>query len=214
MRNTRIAGIAAWTVICATGTAMADVNITLSSSAGSYATTLNFDEVGGPGPGYQIADDSWAGIGVSQLMSGNGSNGVQDFNALFGGWGLGNGQSFGGGFGVFMKFDSDITEFSTQAWDNSGPATFFGGGMIVNVFNDGVNVASLWVEAPAWGGIGDNWFDITTTDGSTFDEVNFAGFGMVPETYVDNMSWNAVPAPSSAVALLGFACLATRRRRA
>lgn len=134
---------------------------------------------------------------------------VGDFDP---GWGLGDGNSFFGNFGIFLTFDDDVTEFSAQVWDPSGPPSPFGGGLGVFVFNDGVEIASYFGE-PAWAGLGDSWFDIAATDGMVFDEVRILGFGFTPTTYADNLSWNPVPAPG-ALALLGLAGLSRRRRRA
>jgi hypothetical protein len=190
--------------------ASADITIAHGNSAGSYATTLNFDEVGGP---TGIVDPaSWAGIGITSLQAGDGQPIVDDNDAFNGGWGLGDGLSFFGNFGVFINFDSDLTEFSTQVWDPSGPPSLFGGGLGVFVFNDGVEIANNFDITPAWGGVGDTWLDITTSGGMVFDEVRILGFGFDPRTYVDNMSWNAVPAPGS-LALLSVGLFGIRRRR-
>ncbi len=196
------------------GSATADITINHGSSAGSYGTQLNFDEVGGP---TGVVDPvAWAAIGVTELQAGDGQPIVDDHDSFNGGWGLGSGNSFFGNFGVFMTFSDDVTEFSTQVWDPSGPPTLFGGGLGVFVFNDGVEVTSSFSQGleitPAWGGIGDTWIDITTTNGMVFDEVRILGFGFSPTTYVDDMSWNMVPAPGS-LAIVGMSLLGIRRRR-
>lgn len=197
------------TIALAAGTSMATITISQAASGTTYGTTLNFDEPGGPtGPG--IAQDAWAGIGLANMAAGDGNNFVGDNAALSGPW-IGTGNSFFGNFGVFMTFDSDLTNFSGQVWDPSGPPSPFGGGVGIFVFNDGNQVADLFIE-PSWGGFGDEWIDISTADGMVFDEVRILGFGFDPFTYVDNLSWNAVPTPSS-VALLGFGGLIGSRRR-
>ena len=66
---------------------------------------------------------------------------------------------------------------------------------------------------PAWGGIGDTWFNITATGGDSFSHIVIAGMGFFPETFVDNLSWNTVPAPG-AIALLGLGLVRGRRRSA
>jgi uncharacterized protein (TIGR03382 family) len=209
--GTHIAGMLALTVIA--GSAAADITVTQTAAQGAtYSTTLNFDEAGGP-TGNGLADNLFAGIGLASLASGDGNQRIGDFDAETGSWGLGGGtNSFTGNFGVFMTFDTDMTNFSAQVWDPSGPPDLFGGGLLVVAFDNGTEVANAMIT-PAWGGVGDSWIDLTGNDGVVFDEVRLVGFGFDPTTYVDNLSWNAVPTPSS-MALLGLGGLvATRRRR-
>ena len=194
--------------------AMATVTITQGTSAPAYSTTLNFDEAGGPTG--SVPTSSWQGIGITALDAGDGAPQVDDWATLSGQPWLGDGNSFFGNFGVFLTFDSDLAALSVQAWDPSGPPSPFGGGLGVFVFNDGVEVASS-VSEPAWGGVGDEWFNIVASGGMLFDEVRILGFGFDPTTYVDNLSWNtAVPVPgalvlfASGLAGLGFA----KRRKA
>jgi hypothetical protein len=192
--------------------AFADVTVTRTAGpAPTYATSLNFDEAGGPS-GSNVPTNSWAPIGLSNIDIGVGGGGfVGNLNGTFP-W-MPDNNVYGGAFGVFMNFSGSLSEFSSQIWD-SGAAGPFGGGLGVVVLNDNVELAfETWSDTP-WGGIGDTWFNITTTDGTVFDEVRIVGFGFNTETYVDNMSWNAVPAPA-ALALLAFAGLlgSTRRRR-
>jgi uncharacterized protein (TIGR03382 family) len=111
-----------------------------------------------------------------------------------------------------MQFGADVTEFSAQYWDSSGPAVGFGGGAAVVALNDGVELGFVFLTNPAFGGVGDTWIHITTDGGMVFDEVRFVGFGFFPEAYVDNISWNAVPAPAS-VMVAGLALAAAGRRR-
>jgi len=198
------------TLALVAGSAMGSIAITQGASGTTYSTTLDFDEVGGPtGPG--IANNAWAGVGISDMAAGDGNNFVGDNAALFGPW-IGTGNSFFGNFGIFMTFDSDLTNFSGQVWDPSGPPSLFGGGLGVFVFNDGNQVADLILE-PSWGGVGDEWIDISADGGMVFDEIRLVGFGFDPTTFADNLSWNAVPAPSS-MALLGLSgFVASRRRR-
>lgn len=88
-----------------------------------------------------------------------------------------------------------------------------GGGALIAVYDDGAEVGSLIVNPVFFPGEAGTWFDITTGGGMVFDEVRFLGFGFSPASYVDNLTWNAVPAPGS-VALLGLGgAFASRRRR-
>lgn len=197
-------------LVAAANSAFADINVTQSAAqAPTYATTLNFDEVGGPVGA--IPPDSFAGLGLAYLQSGEGSTVVGD-NDAGAGWGLGQGNSFFGAWGVFMNFSNELTNFSAQIWDPSGPPTFMGGGLGVFIFNDGVEIANSFEHTPAWGGLGDTWFDISATNGDTFDEVRILGFGFFPTTVMDNASWNMVPAPGAA-GLLAFGAIAGLRRR-
>jgi len=192
------------------GSALGSIAVTQGASGTTYSTTLDFDEVGGPtGPG--IANNAWAGIGLADMAAGDGNNFVGDNAGLFGPW-IGTGNSFFGNFGIFMTFDTDLTNFSGQFWDPSGPPGPIGGGLGVFVFNDGSEIANAFVT-PSWGGVGDEWIDISADGGMVFDEIRVLGFGFDPTTFADNLSWNAVPAPSS-MALLGLSgFVASRRRR-
>lgn len=200
--------------IAMAASANAGVTVTYSGSAPSYATSLNFDESGGPTGG--LVGNEWTGYGISSLMSGAGDGGfVGDLNANLGVTWLGTGNAWAGPWGSFMNFSQDVTEFSCQYWDDSGPATIFSGGAIVVAFNDGVDVGMFFIDNPTWGDTGPTWVNITTDGGSVFDEVRFVGFGWNgPTAVIDNLSWNAIPAPASAglLALAGF--MGTRRRRA
>lgn len=187
--------------------ANADVTVAQGASGTTYGTTLNFDEIGGPTG--VVATDAWAGIGVAELQAGDSVPFVGDASGIHP-W-ISDGNSFLGNFGVFMTFDTDLTSFSGQFWDPSGNPGPFGGGMGIFVYNDGVEVANSFVT-PAWGGLGDSWIDVSTTDGMVFDEIRVLGFGFGPTTYADNLSWNAVPTPSG-LAVLAIAGVASTRRR-
>jgi MYXO-CTERM domain-containing protein len=206
--------ITAGTLAVFAGGSLAGYTVSGSSTpAPTYGTTLNFDEGGVP-VGTAIASDSFASFGVSSLAAGDGFNRIDNFSTMPGfGW-LPDSNAFIGGFGVFMNFDTDLTEMSAQVWDNSGPASPFGGGMFVVLLNDGVEVSFNIVD-PAFGGAGDSWFNITTDGGDVFDEVRFVGAGFAgPLTIMGQASWNVVPAPG-AVAVLGLGGFgAARRRRA
>lgn len=187
--------------------ANADITVLQGASGTTYGTTLNFDEVGGPTGA--TAANAWAGIGLADMQAGDSAPFVSDASGIFP-W-INSGNSFYGNFGVFMTFDSDLTNFSGQFWDPSGDPSPFGGGMGIFVFNDGNQVADLFVT-PAWGGLGDTWIDVSATDGMVFDEIRVLGFGFGPTTYADNLSWNAVPTPG-ALGMLAIAGVASTRRR-
>ena len=179
--------------------AMASVTVTQGSSAPTYTTMLNFDEAGGPTG--SVPTNAWAGIGIASLNAGDGNPLVDDWATVTGQPWLGAGNSFFGNFGVFINFDGDVSEMSLQAWDPSGAPSPFGGGFGVFAFDDGVEVAS-YIGTPAYGGFGDEWYNIVGTDGMVFDEVRLVGFGFSPETFVDNLSWNRpVPVPGALVLL-------------
>lgn len=191
-------------VIAAASAANASVTITRGNSAPTYATTLTFDEVGGP-VGSNPPNNAWAAQGISFLGSGEGSRFVGNNSAISGT----SDNSFYGPFGVFINFSSDMTAASLQYWDTSGPASPFGGGIAVVALLDGVEVGSFFGNGVA-GTQTNSWFNIVATDGMAFDEIRALGFGFFPEAVVDNISF--VPAPGS-LALLGLGGAAALRRR-
>jgi len=208
--------------VVALGTpALADYMITQGATAPSYTDrALNFDEVGGPTG--NVSPDAWsASHGISELQAGDGNPIVDDHDPTWGGGGgwLGEGNSFFGNFGVFMTLDHKTNAMSMQVWDPSGEGTPFGGGLNIFLFNDGVQVADITggdpfgeIATPAWGGVGDEWFNLTASDGDVFDEIRIVGFGFSPTTFVDNISWQVAPTPG-ALALFGLAGLARGRGR-
>lgn len=194
-------------VVCgAVGTAQAAVTVSVGSSAPTYAQTLNFDEVGGPTG--SVASNAFAGIGIASGVSGAGELNIGPSGFPF----VGTGNSANGSFGIYLTFAQPLISFSSQYWDNSGRASFFGGGCAVNVLNNGEVVGSYFYDSPAFSANATNsWVNITTSNGSVFNEVQFVGFGFTPQAYVDNLSWT-VPQPAG-LALLGVAGLVGRRRR-
>lgn len=203
-----VGGPAALATLLASSSASAAITITQTADpAPTYATTLTFDEPGTPtGP---VASNAFASYGMSSVIAGDGAAIVDNFTANLP-W-VGSGNAMYGPYGIFANFSSDLTGFSSQVWDTSGPATPFGGGLSIYVFHQGELLAS-GSYTPAWGGVGKSWFNISTTDGSVFDEVRILGNGFFPETFADNMSWSAVPTPG-AIAVLGLAFGRGSRRR-
>lgn len=190
--------------------ASAAVTITQGASAPTYTNTLTFDEPGGPTG--TLPGNTWAGLGLSELVAGVGPGTVAQVNTNPGfGW-LGTGNVFIAPFGAFLTSSQDLTAFSVRYWDSSGPATFSGGGAAVVVFNDGVEVASLFITNPAFGGVGQSAFNIVADGGSVFDEVRMLGFGFPADGYIDDLSWNTIPSPGAA-GLLALGCAAMTRRR-
>jgi len=184
-----------------------------TAAAPTYTTTLNFDEPGGP-TGANVPNNSWSGApwNIPVFSSGDGVANFVGDNSAATGQGT---NSYYGPFGVFITFGSqDLTSMSFQGWDNGGPGGPFGGGALVDVLNNGIEIGSLFVT-PAWGGVGKTWYNITTTGTTVFDEVRFLGFDFAfPQSVVDNLSWNTTPEPAS-LTLFGFGAIAliTRRRR-
>lgn len=195
--------------VTAHSTALAAITITQGSSAPAYSGfQLTFDEPGTP-TGI-VPPDTWAAShGITELQSGDGQPTVGDFTGSMP-W-VGTGNSFTGTWGVFMSFENGVTEMSFQAWDPSGPPSIFGGGLGVFIVDDNENIVASYMGEPAWGGIGDAWFNITADAGETFNDVRVLGFGFFPTTFVDNLSWNVIPEPGSA-ALLAIGALAALRR--
>jgi len=205
-------GTALGAILGMAGTVVGDYSITQGSSAPTYSSTLTFDEPGAPTGA--VATNAFAAWGVPYLEAGDSAQWVGDSSTIPGyGW-LGTGNSFTGNYGVFMAFDSDVTEFSTQFWDPSGPPSFFGGGAVLYLFDDGNQVGDPFVFEPAWGGVGDEWLNVTTSGGSVFDEVRILGYGFFPESHIDNASWNAVPGPGALAILSAWGAGGLRRRRA
>lgn len=189
----------------------AAVTITQTAApAPTYATLLNFDQPG-QATGVLPANYWQPGYGITDLNAGDGVPYVDNLNTALGYPWLPSNNSFYGNFGVFMTFDNPVDSLSFQAWDPSGPASPFGGGMVIYAMNNG-DVVFADAFTPAWAGVGNEWYDIVATGGMEFDEVRVLGNGFNPTTIMDNISWNTVPTPG-AVALFGIAGAFIRRRR-
>lgn len=195
------------------GTA-ANAGFTIIQSASAqptYANVLNFDAPGSPTG--DCAANAFAGFGVSSLIGGASPGAfVSQANTTPGlGW-LGTGNVAYGSFGLYMQFSSAVSELSVQYWDTSGPGSFFGGGAAIVLKLGGVEVENYYINNPSFSPTGKPWFNITSSGGSTFDEIDFVGFGFPADAYIDNVSWTSVPAPASA-AVLGFGGIVLARRR-
>lgn len=206
--------VASGIALALAASASAGVSVSYSDSAPTYSTTLNFDEAGGPTGG--LVGNEWSSHGISSLMSGIGDGGfVGDLNSILGTTWLGTGNAWTGPWGGYLNFSQDLTAFSCQFWDDSGPATIFNGGAIVVAKKAGVEVGSFFIDNPTWSETGPTWVNITTDGGSTFDEVDFVGFNWIgPTEVIDNLSWNTIPTPGSAGVLALAGVLGSRRRRA
>jgi hypothetical protein len=202
---------AAIVALTAASTASAGITVTNTTEAApTYSTVLNFDEAGAPSG--ELPPSTWQSDFGLTINGGAGNPFVGNLGGIYGPW-AGTGNAIVAPFGLFLNFDNDLTEFSFQAWDPSGPPTPFGGGLHVHYFLDGVHLGTQSVT-PAWGGVGKTWFNITTTDGSRFDEVRVLGGSFIgSDTIMDNLSWNAVPGPGG-LAFLLFGLASRSRRRA
>jgi len=217
MLRTNVSAAIAVTGLTLMSTANAAITITQTvAAAPTYTTQLNFDAPGSP-TGAPIPSTSFAAWGISNFGSGDNPNTVNvgqvNTNPGFG-W-LGTGNVAYSAWGLFINFSNQLSSFSCQYWDDSGPGSPFGGGAAVVALKGGVEVGSLFLTAPAFSPTAKSWFNITTSGGDTFDEVRMVGNGFFPTAYADNLSWNvAVPAPSSLGLLALGGIVAGRRRRA
>ncbi len=199
----------------ASSSLFADFMITQSDTQTVYdGASVNFEDPGVPiGESLDPFTFYQASDGIS-FRSGNGflvADTWDDLDGIDGGASPG-GIQLAGGFNVTMQFDQDVTELSWQGWASGSPSFPFGG-INVFLFNDGEEVASYFGEFAPFGGVGDEWFDVVATDGDSFDEVRFFNPAFNSFTsYVDNITFNAVPEPG-AFGLLAIAGLAALRRR-
>lgn len=177
----------------------------------TYGTQLNFDAPGTP-TGVVNANYWQADYGLSIFTGADvTSSFIGNFNSSFP-W-LPNNNACAGAFGIYLSFDQAVTNLSFQAWSNAGPPTFMGGGLRVLLLDSNFDVIDGNIYTPAWGGVGNSWFNISATGTSTFSFVLIEGNSSTAETIIDNLSWNTVPAPGAA-ALLVLGLAGSRRRRA
>lgn len=205
-----VAGIGA-TLTLATP-ALADYIVTQSGSpAPTYSQSITFDEPGTPTG--VVPSNHYEPLGLT-MGSGADVNsfGIGDASGIFPWVGTGNVAS--GSFGLFLEFGPGATAVSFQGWGDAGSPGPFGGGFWVWVLDSEGNVLSNFdVFTPAWGGSGDTWYTVTATGGDEIEYLlinNNSNIGS--ETFIDNLSWQPVPAPG-AIALIGVAGLVVGRRR-
>ena len=192
--------------------AHAAINVTQQSApAPTYSNLITFDEPGTPAGGL-VPSNYWSSLGITITDGVNGANTVVDDVSGFLPW-INTGNVNIGTFGVFLSFNSEVSSMSFQAWDPSGPPDLFGNGLAVLLFDVNDNFLGGNSFTGAWGGIGDEWFDVTTTGGDTFRKAVIFNNSFDPTTFVDNLSWEKanVPAPG-ALALLTVAGMLGRRR--
>lgn len=207
--------IAANTLLVVATSAQAGYTFTQQTApTQTYGQGLNFDEAGGPTG--SVAATAWqANYGLS---IGNGNNPNESYVDNFSGsfpW-VSNNNACAGTFGIGIDFDTAVDGFSFQAWDDSGPPTFNGGGFYVYVTDANYGNAQVIDGAgftPAWGGVGKTWYNITATGGSSFSHVIITGNSFFPTTVMDNLSWHTVPGPGG-IALLSLGFMGRGRRRA
>ena len=213
MRQSVLTAAAIAAAATLTSAAGAAVTVTATvAPAPTYSNVLNFDQPGEPTG--SIPATTWTGLGITSLEAGVGGAYVDQLNTAPGyGW-LGTGNVFVGVYGAFLNFASPVSSFSCQYWDDSGPGSFFGGGAaVVPLLNGNPIGDGLFLNNPAYGGIGASWMNIVATGGDSFNGVAFIGYGdPSPTAYLDNLSWNTVPAPGAGAAF-GLAGIAMIRRR-
>lgn len=192
--------------------ASAGYNVTQTAApAPAYSTLINFESA----PAGANPSNTYSGLGLSMYSGVDPSGfGVADGNGIWPWLPASNGNVAAGNFGLFLDFAPGATSVSFQAWGDAGAPSMFGGGIWVWVLDGQGNVISnADVFTPAWGGIGNTWYNVTTTGGSTIEHLLISNNSNIgSETIIDNLSWTPAPAPG-AFALLGVAGLVGGRRR-
>lgn len=189
--------------------AHAGYSIVQGASAPTYANTVVFNSP----VGNNLPTNTWAAQGISSVVGyDTGFASVTNMNpanpwapntnVLYSPWGL------------EITFDQQVTSVSFRGWGNGGTPGPFGGGTFVTLKQNNTDLFGAGFNA-AWGGVGNEWFNVTTTAGSTFNRIVFSSnlFAGLPQQFISQMSWTtAVPAPG-AMALLGLAGVVGSRRR-
>jgi hypothetical protein len=214
LNRSLVTGLAIAASLQVTSSSFAAYSITQSAGAApTYTNLITFDEPGTPTGA--VANNWWSanlglGVTITDALNPN-AVAISDPAEAW----VGTGNVAGGLFGISaIAFTGGATSASFQAWDSSGAPSFFGNGLTIVLRDNANNNLAFQQFTGAWGGIGNSWINITTTGGSTFDKIAvFNGTSFHP-TYIDNLSWNAVPAPG-ALGLIGLAgvCSRSRRRR-
>lgn len=221
MKSTQAALAVTATSLALASASSAQAGITITQSAAAAPTYSNSVMFTSPA-GFNLPTNTWAAEGLSSVVGydtgscnvlnlfavedGDGNQiypWAPDSNVLYSPW------------GIEITFAQAVSSVSFQAWGNGGEPGFFGGAY-VNLYDGdytpGSEVGSGAFTA-AWGGVGDTWFNITTTDGSQFDRLVFSNNAMgLPEQFISQISWTNVPGPGS-LALIGLAGLVGGRRR-
>jgi hypothetical protein len=207
-----VAGLAIAASLCIATSAPAAYTITQSGPAApSYSKLITFDEPGTPTG--VVAKDWWAnnlGLGVTIEDAVN-ANAVAISDPADA-W-LGSGNVAGGIFGIYqIVFTGNASSMSFQAWDSSGSPNPFGAGLRIVLLDANNNQLANQAFTGAWGGVGNTWFNVTTTNGDSFNKIAIFNNTSFNPTYIDNVSWNSVPSPG-ALALFSLAGLVRRGRR-
>ena len=207
-----VAGLAIAASLCMATTAPAAFTITQQAAAApTYSNVITFDE---PGTPVGVVNKNWwaDNLGMAVTIEDAVNPNAVAISDPAEAW-LGTGNVAGGIFGIYQIVftGGNATSMSFQAWDSSGAPNFFGNGLRVVLLDANNNQLANQAFTGAWGGVGNSWFNVTTTDGSSFSKVAIYNNTSFHPTYVDNVSWN-VPGPG-ALALFGLAGVIRRGRR-
>lgn len=204
-------GLGLFATLAVAGSASASFVISQQAApAPTYSNLITFDEPGTPTG--VVPNSTWSDLGIT-ITDGVNPNAVVigDVSGTFP-W-INTGNVAEGSFGIQLSWESAVTELSFQAWDPSGPPTPFGGGVFVVLLDENDNELDGGAFTGAWGGLGNTWFNITTSGASSFRKaVIFNNSFGNSTSWVDNISWNAIPSPG-ALALLALGALGGGRRR-
>jgi MYXO-CTERM domain-containing protein len=208
-----VAASAATSLLVGTSAHAAYAIVQTAAQAPTYSTVLDLNAAGSPTG--TVSSTFWtATLGVTVHTGQGGSTvTVNDFSGTYP-W-VNSGNQFLGNFGLNLDFATPISSLSFQAWDSNGAPGPIGGGFFVSLttgaLGGGTQLAGQGFTG-AWGGLGNTWYNITTTGGSTFQHVTIFNNGFDQFDYISHVSWQTAPAPG-ALTLLGFAGVVGVRRR-